>query len=152
MPNEIIKTIDIDAPVERVWRAITDHVEFGQWFGVRLEAPFAPGKQAKGAITHPGYEHVTMTVTVAEMTPPKLFSFRWLPYAIDPNVDYSDEEPTLVEFRLEPTPEGTLLTVTESGFDKIPAGRRLEAFRMNDGGWAEQMKNVAVYVAEQSSR
>ena len=146
MPNEIIKTIDIDAPVERVWRAITDHVEFGQWFGVRLEAPFAPGKQAKGAITHPGYEHVTMTVTVAEMTPPKLFSFRWLPYAIDPNVDYSGEEPTLVEFRLEPREGGTRLTVVESGFENTPEHRRAEAFRMNDSGWAQQVQNIKKHV------
>ena len=148
MRNTIEKRIELKAPVSRVWRAITDHREFGEWFKVDLEGPFVPGQVARGRITHPGYEHVTWQVTVKEMQPEKLFSFTWHPYAIDPNVDYSGEPPTLIEFRLEPMATGTLLVVTESGFDNIPAHRRDEAFRMDDKGWAQQVKNIESHVAK----
>jgi len=148
MSNTIEKRIELKAPVSRVWRAITDHREFGEWFKVDLEGPFVPGQVARGRITHPGYEHVTWQVTVKEMQPEKLFSFTWHPYAIDPNVDYSGEPPTLIEFRLWPMATGTLLVVTESGFDNIPAHRRDEAFRMDDKGWAQQVKNIESHVAK----
>ena len=148
MSNTIEKLIELKAPVSRVWRAITDHREFGEWFKVDLEGPFVPGQVARGRITHPGYEHVTWQVTVKEMQPEKLFSFTWHPYAIDPDVDYSGEPPTLIEFRLEPTATGTLLVVTESGFDNIPAHRRDEAFRMDEKGWAQQVKNIESHVAK----
>ena len=148
MSNTIEKRIQLKAPVSRVWRAITDYREFGEWFKVDLEGPFVPGQVARGRITHPGYEHVTWQATVKEMQPEKLFSFTWHPYAIDPNVDYSGEPPTLIEFRLEPTATGTLLVVTESGFDNIPAHRRDEAFRMDEKGWAQQLKNIESHVAK----
>ena len=148
MSNTIEKRIELKAPVSRVWRAITDHREFGEWFKVDLEGPFVPGQVARGRITHPGYEHVPWQVTVKEMQPEKLFSFTWHPYAIDPDVDYSGEPPTLIEFRLEPMATGTLLVVTESGFDNIPAHRRDEAFRMDEKGWAQQVKNIESHVAK----
>jgi uncharacterized protein YndB with AHSA1/START domain len=144
--NRIEKRIELKAPVSRVWRALTDFREFGEWFRVKLENPFAPGKISRGNITHPGYEHVQMEVMVQTMQPERVFSFTWHPYAVDPKIDYSKEPSTLVEFRLEKTATGTLLTLTESGFDKIPAHRRLEAFRKNDGGWTQQLKNVEAYV------
>ena len=106
------------------------------------------GKPAGGQITHPGYEHVRMQVVVQKIEPERLFSFTWHPYAVDPKVDYSDETPTLVVFTLEPTKIGTLLRVVESGFDKIPAHRRDEAFRMNDGGWEAQVGNIARHVRQ----
>ena len=146
MNDRIEKRIELKAPVSRVWRAITDHREFGEWFRVRLDSPFAAGKASRGNITWPGYEHLKWEAVVQKIEPEKLFSFTWHPYAVDPKVDYSHEIPTLVEFRLEATPKGTLLTVTESGFDKVPAGRRAEAFRMNDGGWAQQIKNIGRHV------
>jgi uncharacterized protein YndB with AHSA1/START domain len=146
-PDRIIQTIDLAATPSRVWKALTDHREFGQWFRVNLESPFAPGKPARGHITHPGYEHIVMEVSVKKMVPEKLFSYTWHPYAIDPKVDYSKEPPTLVEFALEKIPTGTRLTVTESGFERIPAQRREEAFRMNSGGWAQQVKNIQAHVA-----
>jgi len=146
MTDRIEKSIELNAPVERVWRALTDHEEFGTWFRVKLEGPFVPGGIARGHITHPGYEHVTWAVTVKRMDAPHLFSFTWHPYAIDPAVDYAGEQPTLVEFRLEPTAQGTRLTLVESGFDGVPAGRRAEAFRMNSGGWSQQMKNIQAHV------
>jgi len=149
MQNRIEKRLELRAPVSRVWRALTDYREFGQWFGVKLDGPFVPGQSAQGQITYPGYEHIRWQAVIQKMEPEKLFSFTWHPYAIDPKVDYSKETPTLVEFRLQQTPSGTLLLLSESGFDSIPADRRAEAFRMNDGGWSEQMKNIETHVARQ---
>jgi uncharacterized protein YndB with AHSA1/START domain len=145
--DRIEKQIQLRAPVTRVWRALSDAGEFGEWFRVRFEGKFAAGQTIRGHITHPGYEHVMMNVKVERIEPETLFSFRWHPYAIDPKRDYSQEEPTLVEFRLEPRDGGTLVTVTESGFDRLPAHRRDEAFRMNESGWGEQLKNIERHVA-----
>jgi uncharacterized protein YndB with AHSA1/START domain len=146
--DRIVKRIELNAPLSKVWRALTDHREFGQWFRVNLEGPFVPGKSTKGRITYPGYEHVVMEVLVGAMEPERRFSFNWHPYAVDPKVDYSNETPTLVEFQLEESAKGTLLVVTESGFDSIPAARRDEAFRMNSGGWDEQLKNIEKHVTK----
>jgi uncharacterized protein YndB with AHSA1/START domain len=148
MPDKIEKQIELKAPISRVWEALTDHMQFGEWFRVNIESPFVPGQTARGKVLHPGYEHVVWEAVIQKMEPHHVFSFTWHPYAIDPAVDYSGETPTLVEFRLQPTATGTLLTLTESGFDKIPAHRRADAFRMNDNGWAQQMKNIENYVAQ----
>lgn len=148
MPDIIEKQIELKAPVSRVWSALTDHKQFGEWFRVNIETPFVPGQPARGNILHPGYEHVLWEAVIQRIEPEHLFSFTWHPYAIDPAVDYSGETPTLVEFRIQPTAAGTLLIVTESGFDKIPAHRRADAFRMNDNGWTQQMKNIEAYVAQ----
>jgi uncharacterized protein YndB with AHSA1/START domain len=150
MENRIEKRIELKAPVSRVWHALTDYREFGEWFRVKLEGPFIPGQISRGHITHPGYEHVKWEAVVVKMEPERLFSFTWHPYSVDSKIDYSKETPTLVEFRLEKIPMGTLLALTESGFDKIPSDRRLEAFRKNDGGWTAQMKNIESYVAQKS--
>jgi uncharacterized protein YndB with AHSA1/START domain len=146
--DRIEKQIELAAPVSRVWRALTDYREFGEWFRVKFEGPFVAGQVLRGQITHPGYEHLQMEVTVQKIKPEEYFSYTWHPYAIDPKVDYSKETPTLVEFTLEKTGKGTLLKVTESGFDKIPAERRQEAFLRNDNGWAQQLKNIENYVAQ----
>ena len=146
MSGRIEKAIEIKAPVSRVWRALTDHREFGAWFRVKLEGPFVPGQVTRGHITYPGYEHLRLEAVVQKMEPERIFSFTWHPYAIDPAHDYSAEPSTLVEFTLQSKDGGTLLRVVESGFDNIPSERRLEAFRMNDGGWDEQMKNIARHV------
>jgi uncharacterized protein YndB with AHSA1/START domain len=147
MENRIEKQIELKAPLSRVWRALTNSREFGEWFGVKIDGPFMAGKPATGQITLKGYEHLKVWLLIQEVQPESLFSYQWHPYAIDPNIDYSQEEPTLVEFRLSKTESGTLLRVTESGFDKIPAHRRAEAMRMNDSGWAQQIKNIERYVA-----
>jgi len=144
--DRIEKRIDLNVPVSRVWRALTDYREFGEWFRVKLDGPFVPNQVSRGHITYPGYEHLKWGATVQKMEPESLFSFTWHPYAVDPKKDYSEEPTTLVEFRLQKTATGTLLVLTESGFDKIPVERRLEAFRMNDGGWTEQMKNIESHV------
>jgi uncharacterized protein YndB with AHSA1/START domain len=147
MNARIEKRIELKAPLSRVWRALTDHREFGEWFGVKLQGPFVAGELAQGQITIRGYEHVRWQAVVQKIEPETLFSFTWHPYGIDAKVDYSKETPTLVEFRLQQSTSGTVLLLTESGFDQVPADRRAEAFRMNDGGWTEQMKNIESHVA-----
>ena len=146
MSDCIKKRLELKAPQSRVWRALTDHREFGEWFQVKLDGPFMLGQVSRGRITYPGCEHMKWEVTVERIEPERLFSFRWHPYAIDPKFDYSKEPTTLVEFRLEPKDGGTVLFLSESGFDAIPKDRRFEAFRMNDGGWSEQMKNIERHV------
>ena len=148
--DRIEKRLTLKAPVSRVWRALTDHVEFGQWFHAKLDGPFVPGKVVRARITYPGFEHYKWEAVVRKMEPERLFSFTWHPYAIDSGVDYSKETPTVVEFRLEKAAGGTLLSLRESGFEKIPAGRRPEAFRMNSRGWREQMRNIKHYVTDAS--
>jgi uncharacterized protein YndB with AHSA1/START domain len=150
MNDHIEKRVLLQAPVSRVWRALTDYHEFGKWFGVKLDGPFVPGQISRGQVTFPGYEHVQWEAVVQKLEPERLFSFTWHPYAVDPKIDYSKEAPTLVEFRLQEASSGTLLLLTESGFDKIPGDRRLKAFRMNDGGWTEQMKNIENHVSQTS--
>jgi uncharacterized protein YndB with AHSA1/START domain len=146
--DRIERSVLIKAPRERVWRALADVEEFGTWFGVRLEGQrFAPGQRARGRITHPGFEHVWFDIVVERIEPPELFSYRWHPYAVDVSVDYTKEEPTLVTFTLQDAPgNATLLTVVESGFDRVPPHRRLEAFRMNNQGWDGQMRNIVRHV------
>ena len=146
MVDRIEKSIALKASIDRVWRALTDATEFGTWFRVTLEGPFVPGQVSRGRITYSGYEHITWEAKVVTMERPRLFSFTWHPYAIDPDVDYSQEPPTLVEFRLEPISTGTRLVVTESGFDALPSERQPIALRMNDGGWAQQIKNIQAHV------
>jgi uncharacterized protein YndB with AHSA1/START domain len=152
MNDRIEKRIELKAPVSRVWRALTDYREFGAWFRVKLEGPFVVGQLVRGQITYPGYEHVQWEAQVQKMEPERLFSFTWpLIKSVDPadyTADYSKAPRTLVEFRLEKTNTGTLLTLTESGFENIAADWRLEAFRRNGAGWTEQMKNVEGYVAK----
>jgi uncharacterized protein YndB with AHSA1/START domain len=146
MESRINKQIEIAAPVRRVWQALTDSRQFGEWFRVMLEGPFVAGQPVCGQLTYPGYEHVRMEVEVKDIEPESYFSYTWHPYAVDPKVDYTSEQPTLVEFRLQAAPKGTLLTLTESGFDRLPADRQAQAFRMNNGGWDQQAKNLEAYV------
>lgn len=149
--DRIEKDIRINAPLARVWKALTDHREFSEWFRVNLESPFVVGKATRGRMTYPGYEHVTMEIVVRSMESPRHFSYNWHPYAVEPGKDYSSETPTLVEFHLELAAGGTAtrLRVVESGFDAIPAARRDEAFRMHTGGWEEQLGNIARHAVTQ---
>lgn len=145
--DRIERSVLIQAPLSRVWQALSSAEEFGNWFGVALKGKsFVAGQRVQGNITIAGYEHVVFDVLVERMEPQKLFSFSWHPYAVDPAIDYSKEPTTLVVFELKEAGDGTLLSVVESGFDRIPAGRRAEAFRMNSGGWEGQMKNIEKHV------
>ena len=165
--DRIEKQIVLRAPQSRVWKAISDAEEFGSWFGVRLLGAFTPGKTVTGVfdatldegaiIEHQKRmrlapskvrmpEPDAVFCAVERMDPEAYFSFRWIPYGIDAEADPKDEPTTLVEFRLEPVPEGTRVTIVESGFDRVPAHRRERAFRMNEGGWAGQADNLLHYV------
>jgi uncharacterized protein YndB with AHSA1/START domain len=145
--DRIEKHFQVSAKRSRVWRAISDAGEFGTWFGMKLDRPFAPGATVFGRLTIPGYDHVTLEILVEKIEPEGYFSYRWHPYPMNPAIDYKAEPTTLVEFRLEETSGGTAITITESGFDRLPASRRAEAFRMNEAGWAGQSKKLASYVS-----
>lgn len=145
--DRIEKRFEVNAKRSRVWRAVSDASEFGAWFGMKLDRPFAAGATVVGQLMLKGYEHIMLEMQVDRIEPEGYFSYRWHPYAIDPKVDYSVEPMTLVEFRLDETAAGTAVTIIESGFDRLPASRRAEAFRMNEGGWAGQSKKLASYVS-----
>ena len=146
--DRIERNILLKAPRSRVWRALSNAEEFGDWFGVALKGKtFEAGQRVQGQVTYPGYEHVVWDVLIERLEPERLLSWRWHPAAVDPSVDYSQELTTLVVFELKEVEGGTLLSVVESGFDSLPPSRRLDAFRMNSGGWDQQMQNVEKYVA-----
>ena len=146
--DRIEKKVILHAPRSRVWRAIANADEFGKWFGAKLEGTFVAGATIRGKITYPGYEHLTMEMVVERIEPENYFSYRWHPNATDPAFDYSQEPTTLVEFHLEDADGGTLLTIVESGFDRIPLARRQSAFRADEGGWAQQTRNIERHVSQ----
>jgi uncharacterized protein YndB with AHSA1/START domain len=146
--DRIERRILLKAPRSRVWRALSSAKEFGEWFGVDFKGEtFAAGKTVKGRVTYPGYEHLLMEIIIERLVPERLLSWRWHPAAIDPAVDYSQEPMTLVVFELQEGEGGTVLSVVESGLDKIPLARRSEVFRSNSSGWDEQMTNIEKHVA-----
>lgn len=144
----IERQILLKAPRGKVWHALVDAETFGDWFGVNLKGQrFVTGETTRGHITYPGYEHLVCEMQIERIEPERRFAYRWHPYAVDPAVDYAQEPTTLVEFELEDGADGILLRLTESGFDRIPLERRAEAWRMNSGGWDEQMQNIRNYLA-----
>ena len=145
--DRIEKIVDLEAPVSRVWRAITDHDEFGEWFRVSLDGPFQVGAVTTGRITYPGYEHMKWESVTEQMVHERLFAFSWPPSAVDPDTEYDAGAKVTVEFRLEPTDNGTRLTITESGFLQFPESKRLEVLRSNKQGWDIQAEHVAAHVA-----
>jgi uncharacterized protein YndB with AHSA1/START domain len=149
MQDFVETSVVLPAPPRRVWAALTDHEEFGEWFRAHLDGPFVAGERVGGHVTYPGYEHLRFEAWVVAMEAPVRFAFRWHPYAADPTRDYSGEKTTLVELVLEPLDAGaaTRLTVRESGFSLLPSGRQASALRMNDEGWRIQMQNIATYLA-----
>jgi uncharacterized protein YndB with AHSA1/START domain len=144
--DKIEKQVMVPASIGRTWRALADAREFGQWFRVEFDAPFLVGQRVSGRVKQPGYEKLSFEMVIERMDAPEHLSLRWHPYPVDPAVDYSKETPTLVEFRLSEVSGGTRVAVTESGFDKIPAERRGEAFRMNSQGWEQQVENLRKYL------
>ena len=155
--DRIEKKIHLRASPQRVWRAVADSTEFGRWFGMKFDGDFVPGTTVRGVIvpttvdpavaeSQQEYDGLPVEILVEQMEPEQLFSFRWHPYAVERDVDYSAEPTTLVAFTLEETADGVVLTVTESGFDTIPLARRAKAFAANDEGWAAQMKLIEEYL------
>jgi len=133
--DRITKVVELAAPIARVWQALTDHEEFGAWFRVKLEGPFAPGEITSGRMTYPGHEGLLWRALVERMEPERIFSFSWYPFEEDPGEEFSAGPSTLVSFQLEPTAGGTRLTITESGFAALDDPRALEALRRNQEGW-----------------
>src|SRR5215467_10153937 len=155
--ERIEKQILLRAPLARVWRALSDSTDFGNWFGVKFDGPFAPGRAMRGRIVgttvdpevakmQQQHEHTPFEITIEEMEPQRRFSFRWHPAATEPGKDYSAEPTTLVVFALEQTADGVMLTVTESGFDSIPLERRAKAFTQNEQGWSMVIKLIEGYL------
>ena len=147
-PNHIERSILIPAPRERVWGAITNAKEFGEWFHVQLRGNFEPGETIIGSVTEKDFHGLPVRMEIGQMDHEKLFSWRWHPAAINPSVDYSREPTTLVEFKLEDAPGGTHVTVVESGFKEIPPERRDAAFRMNYEGWGIQVSRLEDYITK----
>jgi uncharacterized protein YndB with AHSA1/START domain len=157
--DRIEKKILLRAPKKRVWRALADSKEFGNWFGMKFEGPFTPGAVMRGVLSptkvnaevakaQKSHEGMVFEITIEQMEPERLFSFRWHPHAVDRDLDYSAEPTTLVAFALEQAADGVLLTVTESGFDQIPLARRANAFTANEGGWSMMVKVLEEYLAD----
>ncbi|WP_260961957.1 SRPBCC family protein [Pseudomonas citri] len=147
--DRIERKILLKAPRSHVWRVLANAEAFGQWFGVALEGKrFVAGERTQGQVTYPGYEHLVWDVLVERVEPERVFSFRWHPYAVEPQVDYSQESETRVQFDLEDMDGGTLLKVVESGFGSLPEARRLKAFRMDSRGWDEQMANIEAFLSK----
>lgn len=148
MTDRIERTKTLRAPRSKVWHAISTPKDFGTWFGVNLDESqvFTPGATVRGPIAHEGYQHLTWEVVIERVEPERLFSWRWHPDAMDPDHDYSGEPSTLIEFTLEEVPDGTLLTIVESGFEGVPLERRAAAYRGNSEGWDAQIERIAEYV------
>ncbi len=145
--DRIERRVTLKAPRSRVWRAISDSKQFSAWFLCDFDGVFTPGARVPARSRYPGYEHLRFEIWIERVEPERLLSYRWHPNAVDPKVDYSKEPTTLVEFRLEDAKGGgTLLTVVESGLDKIPLARRAEAFKANSGGWDFQVKAIAEWL------
>lgn len=147
--DRIQKQIVLKAPRERVWQAISDSKRFGTWFGIEFDGEFVPGARLTGTLAMPStpYDGLKFDFSIDRIEPMDLLSYRWHPFAVDRDADYSMEPMTLIVFELEDAPGGTRLTVTESGFDKIPLARRAKAFAANEGGWGEQLQNIEKYLA-----
>lgn len=157
--DRIEKKILLRAPRKRVWRALADSTEFGAWFGMRFDGPFTAGGRMRGTIVpttadpevasaQKPYEGTPFEITIDQMEPERLFSFRWHPGAVEPGIDYSEEPTTLVVFVLEEVLDGVLLTITESGFDRIPPVRRAKAFSQNEKGWSIQVTLIERYLVQ----
>jgi uncharacterized protein YndB with AHSA1/START domain len=156
--DRIEKEVLLRAPLGRVWRAISDADEFGRWFGVRFDGPFVAGAPVAGVITPTAvddevaqaqepYAGKADTWHIVAVEPQRRLAFRWHPYAVESGIDYSQEPTTLVEFTLTETTDGVLLRIVESGFDAIPAERRVSALEHNSQGWAKQTELVRKYLA-----
>jgi uncharacterized protein YndB with AHSA1/START domain len=155
--DRIEKKVLLRAPGKRVWRALSNSTEFGSWFGMKFDGPFAPGASMRGVIVpttvnaevakaQKEYEGLPFEISIEQMEPERLFSFRWHPHAVERGVDYSGEPTTLIVFALEEVADGTVLTVTESGFDRIPLARRAKAFTANEQGWGMVVKLIEEYL------
>ncbi|NND82277.1 MAG: SRPBCC family protein [Gammaproteobacteria bacterium] len=143
MENKIVKSVELATPITRVWEAITDSREIGNWFMVDLEGPFAVGEITRGVITHPEAAGMVFTAVTTALEKPHRFAFHW-----PPDEFFVIEDPaaltgtTLVEFVLQEIGAGTRLTVTESGLEALPTDLHAKVLKNNSIGWEEQMENI----------
>jgi uncharacterized protein YndB with AHSA1/START domain len=135
--SRIDRTIEINAPQERVWRALTNAADLATWFKVTFDGPVAAGSEVWMTTMSPGHEGQRFKVRFTELTAPRRFAWQWHPGAVDPHVDYDKEPWTTVTFTLEPSGRGTRLSVSETGFNEISIARRAKVFADNTGGWTE---------------
>lgn len=156
--DRIEKKILLAAARERVWRAVAQAERFGHWFGVEFDGPFSAGARLQARITptrvdpqvalmQAPYAGVGFEFLVERIEEPACIVFGWHPFAVLPGVDYASETPTRIVFALEEAPGGTLLTITESGFELLPPQRRMAAYAANDGGWSMQTRLLEKYLA-----
>jgi uncharacterized protein YndB with AHSA1/START domain len=138
----------VRAPRSRVWQALTTIKEFSIWFGVEAEGEFAPGARVRMISTGDCGKGEEVLIEVVKMEAPEIFSWRWHPGMKEPDVDYSAEPMTLVEFRLTEVEGGTQVTVVETGFDKLSLLRRARVFEQNDKGWELQLVSLAQYASQ----
>jgi len=139
----------VRAPRSRVWQALTSIQEFSKWFCVKdADGEFTPGARLRMVSTHECGKGEEFFVDVVKMEAPETFSWRWTPGSKQPGEDTSSEPMTLVEFRLKEVEGGTLVTVTESGFDKLSLTRRIRVFEQNDKGWEIQLASLTRYAGE----
>jgi uncharacterized protein YndB with AHSA1/START domain len=143
--DRIDRTIEVNAPPDRVWRVLTTAKDLSAWFKVNIEGEIAPGAEVWMTSTSPGYEGQRFLVRVTEMTPPRRFAWQWHPGAVDPTVDYTREPWTTVTFTLEPSGAGTRLSVAETGFNDVSLARRAKVFKDNTQGWAEVIVWIQKY-------
>ena len=146
MFNSIQKQVVIKSNMENVWKSLVDYQEFGTWFKAKFETPFSKGETSRGYMTEPGYDNIKIEITIQEMIPESRFSYQWHPFAVDPDYDYSQDEKTTVTFSLTKDGYATILHVKEVGFFKLPQGRRLKSYQMNEEGWGIQMENIKNYL------
>lgn len=156
--DRIEKKVLLRASRDRVWHAISDSAQFGSWFGMEFDGPFIAHTRLTGRIIpttvdpetaklQQPYAGKPVEIVVDRIEPMRRFAFRWHPFAINPQVDYSKEPMTLILFELADVADGILLTITESGFDKIPLERRALAFAADEGGWEKQTQLIRKYLA-----
>jgi uncharacterized protein YndB with AHSA1/START domain len=150
MPSDeltrIDRTIEIHAPPERVWRALTDPRELSAWFQVTIEGGIAAGQEVWMTSAHPEHQGQRFQVLFKELTPPTRFVWQWCPGAMDPKVDYSREPRTTLTFTLQPSPGGTRLSVAETGFERISLARRAKVYVDNSQGWTEVLGWIGKHV------
>jgi uncharacterized protein YndB with AHSA1/START domain len=147
--SRIDRSIEIQAPVERVWRALTDANELSAWFQVTIEGALAQGSEVWMTSVHPAHAGQRFRVRIVDMSPPTRLVWKWHPGEVDPRVDYSREPQTTVTFTLERSARGTRLNVAEDGFDEISLTRRAKVHADNTQGWAEVVVWLQKYVEEQ---
>jgi uncharacterized protein YndB with AHSA1/START domain len=133
--DRIERDIVVDAPVEVVWRVVTEPDQISQWFADTAEIDLRPG--GEGTLTWDARatnEAATVSLVVESLEPPLRFAFRW-------------EQTRLVEFTLAAEGDGTRLRVVESGFAALAPEEGKARYDAHSAGWDAHLANVRDYVS-----